>query len=170
MPDHTPSILDILTHTPLWAWAAFALVLVLGLQRTQDRTVALWRLLILPVVMVVTAATGIVGSGWAVLPAILVGIAIGGTAGWLLERDGATRRLANGKLWLRGEWWSFVQVLLIFVFRYTATVIGIVNPVLGSSLAYHLLTALISSLLSAIFLGRTAARLAVYFRSQPITA
>lgn len=170
MPAQTPTILDILTHTPLWAWAIFALVLFLGFQRTQDRTVPLWRLLILPAVMVVTAASVVVGSGWAGLPAILVGIAVGGTVGWLLERDGATKRLPDGRLWLRGEWSSFVQVLAIFVFRYTATVIGIVNPVLGGSLAYHLVTALISSLLSAMFLGRTAARLAVYFRSQPITA
>lgn len=170
MPTHTITILDVFTHTPIWAWAIFAFVLFMGYQRTKDRTVSVWRLLILPGVMVITAITGIVGGGWAVLPAILVGIAAGATLGWLLERDGATRRLEDGKLWLRGEWWSFVQVLAVFVFRYSTTVIGIVNPALGGSLTYHLVTALISSLLSAMFLGRTAARLVTYFRSAPATA
>lgn len=167
---HTPTLLDILAHTPLWAWAAFALVLYLGYQRTRDRTVALWQLLILPAVMVVTAITGVAGGGWSVLPAILVGSAAGATTGWLLERDGATRRLAGGRLWLRGEWGSFVQILVIFVFRYSTTVIGIVNPPLGGNLAYHLVTALVSSLLSGMFLGRTVARLVTYFRSQPAVA
>ena len=48
-----------------------------------------------------------VGAGLGVLPAILVGVVVGGVSGWLLERDGATRRLPDGRLWLRGEWWSF---------------------------------------------------------------
>lgn len=167
MTTAAPTIVAILTHTPIWVWAIFALVAYMGYQRTRDRTVHLWRLLLLPLIMVVLAVSGMLGAGPAVLPAILVGIAIGGVSGWLLERDGATRRLADGKVWLRGEWWSLVQVLLIFGFRYTIAVIGAVDPAIGSDPTFHLVTALVSSLLSAMILGRTLARLRVYFTSTP---
>lgn len=158
-----PSLLAIVTHTPIWVWAVFALVAFMGYQRTRDRTVQLWRMFILPVLMVVTSVSSIIGGGFGVLPAIVVGFVIGGTTGWLLERDGATRRLPDGKVWLRGEWLPMVQVLAIFLFRYSTTVIGIVNPALGADLAYHLVTTLVSSLLSSMMLGRTLARLRVYF-------
>lgn len=170
MTTAAPTILDILTHTPIWVWAIFALVAYMGYQRTRDRTVHLGRLLLLPLAMIVLAVSGMVNAGLSVLPAILVGLVIGGVSGWLLERDGATRRLAGGKVWLRGEWWSLVQVLAIFGFRYTTTVIGAVNPGLGGDLTFHLATALVSSLLSAMILGRTLARLRVYFAAAPVAA
>jgi len=165
-----PTIVAILTHTPIWVWAIFALVAFMGYQRTRDRTVHLWRLLLFPAVMIVLAVSGMVNAGLSVLPAILVGLAIGGVSGWLMEREGATRRLPGGKLWLRGEWWSLVQVVLIFVFRYSTAVIAAVNPALGADLTFHLATAFVSSLLSAMILGRTLAHLRVYFTSAPVAA
>ena len=104
------------------------------------------------------------GTGLA-LPAILVGLAAGGIAGWLLEREGATRRLPDGRLWLRGEWWSLVQVLAIFGFRYATVVAATVNPALGADMVWQIATTLVSSTLSAMVLGRTLARLRVYFSS-----
>ncbi|MGE3305042.1 MAG: hypothetical protein AB7I52_03655 [Rhizobiaceae bacterium] len=38
----------IVSHTPLWVWALYALLLFLGFQRTRDSSVALWRALTLP--------------------------------------------------------------------------------------------------------------------------
>ena len=111
MTTLVPTILAILTHTPIWVWGLFALVLFLGYQRTRDRTVQLWRMLLFPVIMIVLAVTGMAGAGLGVLPAILVGVVVGGVSGWLLERDGATRRLPDGRMWLRGEWWSFAQIV-----------------------------------------------------------
>ena len=169
MNNVAPYILAIVTHTPIWVWAIFALVLFLGYQRTRDRTVALWRLLLLPAVMVVTAGSGIVGAGLAAAPAIVVGLVIGGVSGWLMERDGATRRLPDGRLWLRGEWASLVQILAIFVWRYTSAVLTATNPGLAADGNWHLMVAFITTALAALFLGRTAARLRVYFASTPAT-
>jgi len=162
-----PIIIGVLTHTPLYVWAIFALIIVLGIQRSRDRTVRLWRLLLLPTIMILTALSGMVGAGFGSLPAILAGFAIGGVSGWLLERDGATRRLANGQVWLRGEWWSFVQVLVIFGFRYSLAVVGAINPAVVADPTAHLVTMFVSSLLSAMVLGRTLARLKVYFTAAP---
>lgn len=159
-----PSFLfDVVTHTPIWVWAVFALVTYLGWQRTRDRVVSLWRLLLFPAVIIVLAATGLAhASLGTTLPIMLVALAIGGTAGWLLERDGATKRLPDGRLWMRGEWWSLAQVLAIFGFRYATIVAGTVNPALGVDPAWQIATTLVSSTLSAMVLGRTLARLRVY--------
>ena len=169
MPATTPSILDILTHTPLWVWAIFALVLFLGFTRTRDRVVSLWRLLLMPAVLVVLSLSGLMGAGFAALPAIVVGFAIGGVAGWLLERDGATRRVEKGRLWLRGEWMSLIQVLVILVFRYVTSVTAIIDPQLAAEPTWHLVTAFISATLGALFIGRTAARMRVYFAATPVS-
>ncbi len=170
MPAQAPSILDILANTPLWVWAVFLLLLTLGLQRIRDRSVTLWRLLLLPAAMALLGLSGLVGAGVAAVPAILVGFAAGGVGGWLMERDGATRRLPDGKVWVRGEWWSFVQILAVFAFRYVITVVSMVNPALHANPTWHLATMFVSATLTALFIGRVAARLRVYFRSTPIAA
>ena len=165
-----PFLVGIVTHTPLYVWAIFAFILFMGYQRTRDRVVHVWRLLLLPAVMIVTAMSGIIGGGLAILPAILAGFVVGGTGGWLLERDGATRRLPGGKLWLRGEWWSLLQIVLIFGFRYSLAVTTAINPAFVGDPTVHLVTAFISSLLSALVLGRTVARLGVFFTTSPAAA
>ena len=164
------NILAILSHTPIWVWALYAVVLFMGYQRTRDRTVAVWRMMAFPVVMIVLALSTMIGAGLGVLPAALVGLAIGGVSGWLLERDGATRRLPGGRLWLRGEWGSLVQIVLIFVFRYAIAVIAAVNPMLATDPTWHIATVFVSTLLTALILGRTAARLRIYFTTQPAGA
>lgn len=165
-----PLIIGILTHTPLYVWVIFGLIAFLGYQRTRDRTVQLWRLLLLPAIMIIVAVSGMIGAGVGVLPAILAGIAVGGVSGWLLEREGATRRLPGGRVWLRGEWWSFVQVLLIFAVRYAVAVMGAANPTFAADPTVHLVIMFVSSLLSAMILGRTLARLRVYATAVPATA
>jgi hypothetical protein len=167
---HTPSILDILTHTPVWVWALFAFILYMGYQRTKDRIVSLWRILLLPGIMALVSVSGWINAGVASLPAIAVGLVVGGTAGWLLERQGATRRLENNKLWLRGEWWSLVQIVLIIGFRYTMAIMPFLNPSFAADPTWHLASMFISSLLSALFVGRVAARLRVFFTSAPAAA
>jgi hypothetical protein len=170
MTAFVQTILAIVTHTPLWVWALFALVFFLGFQRTRDRIVPLWRMLALPVVMLVLAVSGWVTAGLAVLPAILAGFAVGGVAGWLLERDGATRRLPDGRAWLRGEWWSLAQVVAIVAFHYVTAVLAVLNHDLAGDAAWQLGMAFVSALLSAMLSGRAAARLRVYLTSAPVLA
>jgi hypothetical protein len=45
-----------------------------------------------------------------------------------------------------------------------------VNPTLSGDFTFHLATMFVSSLLSAMLLGRTAARLRVYFTATPAVA
>jgi lysylphosphatidylglycerol synthetase-like protein (DUF2156 family) len=157
----------VITHTPIWVWALFAFVLFMGATGTRDRTVALWRMLLMPAVLGLISLSGLVNANVASLPAIVLGLLAGGTAGWLLVRPSGIRRLANGRVWLRGEWWTFAQIVLILVFRYTTAIVPIMAPSLNADPTWHLATVFVSSVLSALFLGRVAARLKAYLTATP---
>jgi hypothetical protein len=156
------TVATIIIHTPIWVWGLYALLLFLGVQRIRDSIVPMWRMLILPVVVTCLAIASFIGAGPSGLPAMLPGLVIGGLAGWQIERDGATRRLPDGTLWLRGEWWSLAQIALVLVFRYATSVVAAMYPVLNAEPTWHLGTLFVSAALSAAFLGRTTARLWVY--------
>jgi hypothetical protein len=164
------TVITIVIHTPIWVWPLYAVLLFLGFQRTRDRTVPLWRELILPIVVTLLAILTFIGAGLTALPAMLLGLVIGGVAGWQLERDGDTRRLPDGRLWLHGEWWSFAQIVLVLVFRYATSVAQAMDPALNANPTWHVSTLFISATLSALFLGRTTARLRVYFARRQRTA
>ncbi|MGO4839398.1 DUF2306 domain-containing protein, partial [Rhizobiaceae sp. 2RAB30] len=48
--EHGPTVVDIVTHTPLWVWPLLLYVLYAGWKATRDRVVAPWRLLVMPAV------------------------------------------------------------------------------------------------------------------------
>lgn len=164
------TVIIIIAHTPLWVWPLYGLLLFLGFQRTRDSIVPLWRMLILPIVVTLLAILSFVLAGLSTLPAVLLGLVIGGPVGWLIERDGTTRRLPDGSLWLRGEWLTMVQILVVCVFRYATSVTAGLNPALNGNLTWRLSTVFIATTLSALFLGRTAARLRVYYSAPMTTA
>lgn len=152
----------IVIHTPIWVWALYALLLFLGFQRTRDSSVALWRMLTLPLIVTLLAIFSFIVAGLGALPTMLLGLLVGSAAGWQLERKGATRRLPDGKVWLRGDWWSFTLIVLVLAFRYVINVVAAVAPALNADPTWHFSSLLISAALSGLFLGRTAARLRVY--------
>ncbi|MBX3530110.1 MAG: hypothetical protein KF849_05860 [Rhizobiaceae bacterium] len=156
------TVAEIVVHTPIWVWGLYALLLFLGFQRTRDSIVPLRRMLILPSVVALLAISSFVVAGLMALPAIVLGIVIGSTAGWHLESEDAVRRLPDGRIWLRGEWSSFAQLVAVLIFRYAAGVTSAVNPALATTPAWSMGVAFISAALSALFLGRAAARLRTY--------
>jgi hypothetical protein len=170
MPDVLKTVIGIVAHTPIWVWFLYALLLFLGFQRTRDSALPVWRMLILPAVVAILAIVTFISAGPDALPAMLVGIVIGGAAGWRLERDGATRRLADGRLWVRGEWWSFAQLVLVLIFRYVTSVASAMNPALNANPSWRWSALAIAAALSALFIGRAAARLRVYNSAAQKTA
>jgi len=156
------TIVIVVIHTPLWVWGLYAVLLSVGLQRTRDGTVPLLRMLILPLVVTVLAIFSFIAAGPSVLPAALPGLLIGGAVGWQLEPQGASRRLPDGKLWLRGEWWTFAQIVLVLTTRYATNVVAAMVPTLAADLGWRLGALFVSSALSAVFIGRTLVRLRIY--------
>jgi hypothetical protein len=121
-----------------------------------------WRELILPVVATLLLISSLIGAGLSGLSGMLVALAVDGSVGWRLEPGGNARRLGDGRLWVRGEWTSFVQIVLVLVFRYVTSVAAAMNPVLAQDALWHTSILFVATLLSASFLGRAAARLRVY--------
>ncbi len=160
MTDIVRTLILVVVHTPPWVWGLYALLLFLGLQRTRDSVVPLWRMLILPIVVTLLAISSAVGAGLDAVSATLLGLAVGATVGWLLEREGASRRMPGGRIWLHGEWLSLVQIVLVLIARYATNAVSAMNPILHANPIWHLGTLFACSLLSGIFLGRTAKRLA----------
>ena len=148
----------------------YAVLLFLGYQRTRDSVLPLYRVLILPLVVAVLALATFITGGTAGLPAMLTGLAGGSATGWLLEREGDTRHLASGLVWLRRDWWSFAQLVMVLTFRYATTAAGAMDPALNADPVWHLTTLAISAGLSGLLLGRAGARLRVYHRSAPAAA
>ena len=164
MPLTFSTFVTIVMHTPLWVWPLYAMLLFLGFQRTRDSDIPLLRMLILPLIVAMLAIVSFIVAGIAATPAMLAGLAIGGAAGWQIEREGATRRLPGGRIWLRGDWWTFALILLVLVFRYVINVVPVLSPALDANAVWHFGTLFVSAGLSGAFLGRTAARLRVYYR------
>jgi hypothetical protein len=108
----------------------------------------------------------LVGAGPIALAIALLGSILGGTIGWRVEPAGASHRVARGRLWLRGEWWSLVQIAVVLIFRYVTNVVAIMNPVLNAETAWHLGSVVVSMTLASLFLGRTTAKLKSYFSSS----
>lgn len=160
------SFMTIIAHTPPWVWPLYVLLLVLGFQRTRDSAQPLRRMLVLPIVVTLLAILSLALAGWAALPAGLAGMVLGGLSSWRLEPRDATRRMPDGRIWLRGEWGSFSLLLLILVYRYATSAIAGFDPELRSNLTWLLCTVFISTSLSGVYVGRTAARLQAYLAAE----
>ena len=170
MPSFFATVFTIIAHTPIWVWPLYCVLLFLGFQRTCDSIIPLWRMLTLPIVVALLAVLSCILAGMSALPAMLLGLVLGGPAGWFIEREGTTKRLPDGSVWLRGEWLTLVQIMLVLVFRYATSVTAGLNRALNGNLTWRLGTVFIATTLSAMFLGRTVARFRVYFAAVKVTA
>lgn len=159
------SVLDIVTHTPLWVWGALALIIVVGLGRTRDRTVTAPRLVLMPLIILGLAAwnlTGLSGS-LAAMAGLGIGIVAGTSAGLALESRAGTTQVGRGVVHLRGDWVSFFVLLAIFVTRYVTTVVSVAAPTIAAGDSYYFVAALLSGFFAFLTLSRTGLRLRVAY-------
>jgi len=159
------SVLDIVTHTPFWVWLALALIIVVGLKRTQDRTVSASRLVLMPLIILGLAAWNLasVGGSVAAMVGLAIGIVAGTSAGLALESRAGTTQVGRGVVHLRGDWVSFFVLLATFVARYVTTVVSVAAPTIAAGDSYHFVAALLSGFFAFLTLGRTGLRLRVAY-------
>lgn len=165
-PHGDVTALSVVTHTPVWVWLAFALVLWLGYSRTRDRVVPVWRLVILPLVVVAFAASNLAGAGIGTygLAGLAIGAIAGLAAGLAIADHGRTEYLGGGRLKLKGEWLSFVIVLLIFAIRYVRGATLAIDPAIAARPGFQLVMMAVSGFSAALLIARTATRLSVLAR------
>lgn len=156
----TPSITQILTHTPATAWAILAGLIVLGLLQTRDLVVSRTRVLMLPVAMsalslhgtlkAFAAATG----GLLVLPAWAAGFALGWAANGVLRWPGRVQALVPGRWRVSGSWAPLALMLTIFCLRYAVAVALVLQPALGTDLGFAAGCALLYGAASGLLAAR----------------
>lgn len=107
---------------PVWIWPLLVALIALGTSRTRDREMPVWRLLLLPVILVsisvITAVLG--GLDAAALLALTAGMAFGAMTGWWTMRDVEADRLPGNRVRVRGEFVSLIAILAIFAARFAA--------------------------------------------------
>lgn len=162
-------ILAIVSHTPTWVWLLLAFLLYRGLQATRTRESALWRALLLPLVMCALSVTGLLqglathalASGLGTL-ALLI-------AAWLGFHGQAARRIsvdrAGRRLVVPGSWQPLLLTVSIFVVKYGAAVMQALHPTLASQPWFTLPLALVYGAFAGLFAGRMLRIMHLYWRA-----
>jgi uncharacterized membrane protein len=107
---------------PVWVWPLLVALVALGISRMREREMPVWRLLLLPVILVsVSVLTALFGGlNAAALLALSAGMALGAMVGWWTMRDVEVHRLAGNRVRVRGESVSLMAILAIFASRFAA--------------------------------------------------
>ena len=107
---------------PVWVWPLLVVLVALGISRLRDREIPVWRLLLLPVILVSVSVLGAFFGGLnaGALVALTAGRALGARAGWWTMRDVEVERLAGNRVRVRGESVSLMAILVIFASRFAA--------------------------------------------------
>lgn len=158
MPSQaTPSLLDILTHTPLWVWPLILYALYAGWACTRDRIVSPVRLFALPVILVALDIVELARGGLS-LPAaagLACGAAVGALAGLAAARHTPARILDDGRIAVKGHWLPFAIVLAIIVVSYVRGAALGVDPSLAADAHFQQANAVLAGFLPALMLART---------------
>lgn len=170
-------LIQILTHTPAWVFAVFALLAWMGSKQLAAGSSHLYRATALPVAMValaiygVSSAFGRSDAGWLAL------------AGWGLAAAGAlalVSRLplhpavrydnASRRFHLPGSWVPLALMMGIFATKYTVGVLLAMHPELAHQGAFATGISTLYGLFSGIFAGRALRLWKLAFGQRTATA
>jgi hypothetical protein len=154
----------ILSGTPVWVFALFALLVGLGIQQLRPRTVQMPRIFIVPAVFL---AWGLIAL-WmraavvqSAVPAWLVALPIGFAFGWATTRlDGLVADRRRGLIYLPGGWTTVVASMIVFAAKYVLAVSMVMRPQWRDVLATADMA--VSGLSAGYFLARLARMLTLY--------
>jgi hypothetical protein len=154
----------IVQHTPAWVWGLLTVLIALGLWQTRDREMTLVRVTVLPLVLIVLSASGVL-TAFGHFPIALGGWAVGVGTALTFGREfvavrGARWMAPTGLLHVPGSWLPLVLIVGLFCVKYFAGVNLAMNP----SLATHTTFAGLCSLAYGGFGGLFLAR-AIWLRS-----
>lgn len=151
--------LDIVQHIPLWVWAIFAFILVMGTRQLRETRMQRTRLLVLPGIWLVFGAWGVTKS-FGTEAAPLAAWAIGLVASLALVRrlkwPGQSRFEAATQAYVvPGSVLPLVIMLGIFCAKFTLGVSLAMHPMLAQGLLFATGFSLLFGVLSGTLLGRS---------------
>ena len=151
-------ILAIVQHTPVWIWGLLIALIALGLSQTRDREMPLRRVTVLPLVLIVLSASGVL-SAFGHAPVALGGWASGVGAALLLAREavavrGARWLASSGRVHVPGSWLPLALIVALFCVKYVAGASLAMHPELASNATFAGLCSLAYGGFSGLFLAR----------------
>jgi hypothetical protein len=154
-------MLEVLRHTPPWVFPLFAALLIWGYAQTRPRRVRPWRVYVLPGVLLILSAHGVMGAFGASLAALgawAAGVATAVVAGrYLPAPAGAAYSADTGTLTIPGSWWPLALMLAIFFSKYAVGVALGRNPRLAQLPVFVISVSLLYGLLSGVLFARRRA-------------
>src|ERR1700745_2987642 len=156
---------QILTHTPLWAFALLAFLVWQGIKAMRPRTVTVWRSLIVPAVFIVWGLSRLLsrqdfaGPLVAWLGAALVLLVVGLLTARPLELDHTT-----GEIKRPGSVVPLIRNVTVFALQYTVAVIAAIDP--HDATTADIVRRAISCATTVYSLGRTIALLRQYLKQR----
>lgn len=163
-------IQQIISHTPVTVWALLAFLIYRGWLASQDREASLFKVALIPLVMLGLTVTGISTTGplgdgvWLLWG---VGAAASAAAIWKISTREIVVNRAAGTIVQRGSWMPLALMIAIFATKYTVAVISAMHPELQHSLSFVIAISLLYGVFNGLFLGRLARYAAAWLR-QPV--
>lgn len=162
-----PSILELISHTPIWVYALFLFLVSRGIRALKPAEVALGKLAIVPGCLSLWSIHDIVQiygiSVGSVVPWIGAAL-VGALFGWMLiENYSITIDRARGMISRPADYSVLPLILSAFAFKYTFAIIGAVSPEVLLSTAVRLLDLTVSGLIAGIFVGKFGCYAKRYF-------
>lgn len=158
MTSTSPTLIQILAHTPRWVWLLLLALLALGALQLRARTVTPTRAVVLPVGMAVLSLYGVLAAT-SVQPAAGLVWAAGVVLALGLHRAsgvprGARWQPATRDVRVPGSWVPLALMLAIFATKFHAGVSLALDPALRGDALFGCGHAALYGLLSGSFLAR----------------
>lgn len=151
-------IVQILAHTPVWAYVLFFALLVFGLIQTRTRTVGKIPALLLPAGMIALSLAGINSSfGFKPIPLAAWGIAltIATITGYIFFRENRIHyKATDKKFFIPGSWMPLTIMMAIFFAKYIYAVMRAFNAEVISTPMFIGMLSAVYGLLSGYFSSR----------------
>jgi hypothetical protein len=160
-------VLQAIANTPLWFYAAAAVVLWLGARNLSARESRFSTLFIYPVIVLVLEITNLARSAApaVAIPAFIISFALGGAIGWNLAPRRVVAGRANGTVYVPGSVAPLLVAVAVVVLRYGIGYTYSNWPELRANPGLALDFSAVGALLVGIVWGRIVCIASVYRRA-----
>jgi uncharacterized membrane protein len=163
----------IVSHTPLWVWALLAYLLYRGWIALGDRAAPLWKVILLPVVMLGLSLQGLLQQFWrhaSVLEFAALALLLAAACSWRTTARQVQVQPGSSLLLVRGSWRPLAMTLAIFSLKYAVGVTQALHPAWLRGIAIALALGLLYGMFAGFSLGRVLCiwHLSRQARSRPV--
>ena len=148
----------ILSHTPVWVYVLFAVLVFFGFKQSKPRQVSQLMVIVLPVAMLVLSLAGVLsGFGIALLSIVfwLVGLVLSQLFNRVFKLTSyAEYDLQNNTFLIQGSWIPLVLMMAIFFTKYAVAFLLATEHALTAEPLFMLVACAWYGLLSGSFLVR----------------